>query len=108
MIRAVMTERVKLRHEMTELTIGMNEVVNAGGQHIISPAGGPRRCCAAARRYGRRQVWRARSILPQFETCEERLPVIIHRPGIFLILLVKAVDVVGVGPVHEIEGVHLS
>ena len=94
--RPAMTERIEFGDEMPEFAIGVNQIINAGGEQPLG-------------------VWRLARIgtagrliscSPGVKTREKRLPLRVHRTGVFLVLRVKLVDVLGVTAINDIERLH--
>ena len=96
MVRAVVSERIELGDEMAQLAIAVHQIEHA---HVERPG----------RQRGSRALGGA-ALEPHFESGEEGAPLLGHRARILQVLLVKLVDVFGIGTVYKIEwlGRHIS
>ena len=91
-MRPIVAQRIELGHEMPQLAIGVNQIINPHAQR--------RRRQAGPIPLG--------ALNPHFKPREKRPPLLGDRARVFLVLLVKLVDVLGVGTIDEIkiEGLH--
>ena len=87
------TERVQPGNEVPQFTVAMDQIEDAGG--------GPFQLRLSAIRHGRSAAGGA--VQAKLKSGKECLPMIFNRSRVFLILLIKTVDVFCVGAIHEIE-----
>src|SRR5439155_13082812 len=93
MTGAVVSERIESRHEMPQLAVGVDQVVDARGK-------GARRM---RRLTGAGATGRLVPRGPGVEPGEERLPLCIQRARVALVLSVELVDVLRVGAIDDVE-----